>query len=104
MEQSNSKAKSKDAVLTGERHLELPATSPTIPRKISSGRFVKDFPHVNEQAFVLQLVRSIKYRLSHVGFFFHFSVLQLPFTVEDTLWCRNLILIEPAITSTASSR
>lgn len=22
---------------------------------------------------------------------------QLPFTVEDTLWCRNLILIEPAI-------
>lgn len=52
----------KDAVLTGERHLELPATSPIIPRKISSGRFIKRFstPSMNELLF-RQLVCSIKY-------------------------------------------
>lgn len=40
VKQSNSKAKSKDVVLTGERHLELPATSPIIPRKNNQQREV----------------------------------------------------------------
>lgn len=72
MKRSNSKAKSKDAVLTGERHLELPATSPIIPRKISSGRFIKDFPHLNEWAFVLTALMFNKIQSSHVFFTFFF--------------------------------
>lgn len=87
MKRSNSKAKSKDVVKAGERHGELPATSPIIPRQISSGRFIKDFYTSMNELLFGQLVRSIKYS-------YYFSLLLYSCL---SLWCRNLILMEPAM-------
>lgn len=77
MKRSNSKAKSKDVVLTGERHFELPATSPIIPRKNQQREvFVKDFHTSMNELVFQQLGCSIKHSFSFFFFtsFFFFNM------------------------------
>lgn len=75
MKRSNSKAKSTDVISTGERHLELPATSQIIPRKkISSRRLINNFHTSVNELRIRQLVCSIKYTYC---IFFHFLLIFL---------------------------
>lgn len=87
----------KDAVLTGKRHLELPATSPKIPRKISNGMFQWYFPNWDQWQFVL------------TACMFNNITLIRSFCFTANFHCRRHILgqksdTELAVTSTASSR